>query len=114
MRGAEAASARSQAALSLPLRARHRAASSLTAPGRLPVGAEAVVEVGAMFLDLSGTEICGITRSSGRCTPGSLAFSAAVMAGLRAGIALEAAAAGPDADAGAEGGEAGGEGGATD
>lgn len=106
--GAEAASRRSQAARSaaLPL-ARQRAATSLTAPGTLPAGTEAVAAGTAPFLDLSGTEICGITLSSGRCTPGSLLFSAAVTAGLRVGNAREAAVMGTGDEAGAEAGVAG-------
>ena len=51
---------------------------------------------------MSGKEICGITRCSGRNTPGSLAFSAALTAGLRDGIGLEAAAAGTGAEDGGE------------
>ena len=84
----------------------HRAAMSLTAPGTLPTGADAVAAAAApLFLGLSGTEICGITRSSGRCTPGSLAFSAAMTAALRVGTTRDAAVTG--ADAGADAGLAG-------
>ena len=89
--------------------ARQRAAPALTPPGTRPAGAElAVAARGLTFLDLSGREICGITRSSGRWFPGSLAFSAAVMAVLRVGSALEAAVIGTGAEA-----EDGGKGGAT-
>ncbi|KQV89467.1 hypothetical protein ASC91_12795 [Pelomonas sp. Root1237] len=59
------------------------------------------------FLFLSGMEICGITRSSGRWLPGSLAFSDAVMAALRVGTCLEAAVMGAEAGADAGSGAAG-------
>ena len=85
--------------------ATHRAAPSFTPPGTPPEGADAAVAAAAvLFLGLSGIEICGITRSSGRWLPGSLAFSDAVMAALRVGTCLEAAVMGVTAEAGGEGG----------
>lgn len=87
--------------------ARQRAALSFTPPGTVPAGADAVMAAaGGLFLGLSGMEICGITLSSGRWLPGSLAFSEAVMAALRVGTCLEAALMGATAEAGAEGGGA--------
>jgi hypothetical protein len=107
---AEAGRPRSQAALSLALRAaRQRAAPSLTAPGTLPGGADAAAAASAALrLDWSGTDSWGMTRSSGRWAPGSLAFSAATTAGLRTGTAREAAVAGIGAEAGADAGAAAG------
>jgi len=74
---------------------------SLMTPGVLPTGAEAAVA--GLFFELSGSEICGITRSAGRWFPGSLEFSTAATAALRMGC-LEAAVNGSAADAGGEGG----------
>ena len=77
---------------------------SLMTPGALPTGAVAALT--GLFLEPNGSEICGITRSSGRWLPGSLEFSAAATAALRVGC-LEAAVKGAAAEAGGEGGEAG-------
>jgi hypothetical protein len=95
--------------LSFVLEAMQRATTSLTAPGTLPAGADAVMAGAApFFLDLSGTEICGITRSSGLCVSGCMAFSAAVMAGFRVGSTFEAALRGSGDEAGGETGDEGG------
>lgn len=108
--GPEAACPRSQAAFSSALpAAMHRAAPSFTRPRMLPAGADAAGAAAAVpRLDLIGIEICGITRSSGRWLPGSLAFSAAVMALLRTGSAFDAAVMGRGAEAGDEGDDEGG------
>ena len=104
--GPEAANPRSQAAFSDALLiARHRAAPSFTRPSMLPGGADAGMAArGMTFLFLSGMEICGTTRSSGRWLPGSLAFSDAMTAALRVGTCLEAAVMGAGAEAGADAG----------
>jgi hypothetical protein len=83
----------------------HRATRSLTVPGTLPAGADVdIAAVAALFLRLSGTEICGITRSSDCIVADSLSFSAAVTAALRVGMTLEAAVIGRGADADGAGG----------
>jgi len=78
----------------------------LTAPGTLPTLSDAEGAAGeGLLLPLRGTVICGITRCSGLNLPGSLAFSAALTAGLRSGIGVEAADMGTGAEDGSTGGK---------